>query len=114
MSIARLDEYRKASIAAVIAVLAVLSFFVTFDPGIQTAAIALTVAVFNVVGVFLAKNHTLDDVSKALTALQASTLALVGFWVTVDPSAAESVAAVIAAVVNVYGVWRATNAPPSR
>lgn len=114
MTLTKLDEYRKAVVAFLIAAFALLAFFVTFDPGIQLAAIALTGAVFNVVGVFLAKNHTLDDVSKALTALQASTIALVGFWVTVDPSTTESVAAIIAAVVNVYGVWRVTNAPPSR
>lgn len=106
-----IDEAKKAVLAFVVAVFALAAFFITFDPGAQTATIAVVVAVFNVIGVFMAKNHTADDLQKALTAFQASTVALLAFFVTVDPSTVESVGAILTAIVNVYAVYKVTNKP---
>jgi hypothetical protein len=113
MTLARWEEYRKAVVAGVVALFAFLIFFVTFEPGTQEAAIAVVIAVFNVGSVFLNKNHTLDDVSKAVGALQASSLGLVTLFVTLDPTTVESIGAIVLAILNVYGVWKSINAPSS-
>lgn len=97
--------------AGLVTLFALLALFITFDPGIQTAAIAVTVGVFNVVGVLLTTNHTGADLGKAVTALQASALALAAFFITLDPTTVESIGAIVTAVVNVYGVYKATNEP---
>lgn len=111
MTAARWEEYKKAVVAGAIALIALLAFFFTFDPGVQPAVVAVIIAVFNVGSVFMNKNHSLDDVSKAVGALQASSLGLVTFFITLDPSTVESIGAIVLAFINVYGVWKAMNAP---
>lgn len=111
MTLERWEEYRKAVVAGVVALVALLSFFIVFDPGTQMAATAVVIAVFNVGSVLLNKNHTLDDVSKAVGALQASSLGLVTLFVTLDPSTVESIGAIVLAGINVYAVWKSVNSP---
>ena len=101
--------YKKATIAAVIAVIALLGFFIAFDPGTEAAAIAVVIALFNVVGVAMAKNHTFDDLSKSVIALQASALGLVSLFIVVNPDTIEAIGAIVLAGLNVYGVWKTTN-----
>jgi hypothetical protein len=95
-----LSEVQKAVVALVIAGIAIAGYFVAFDPGFQDAAVIVTVGVFNVIGVFASKNHTPDDVGKAVLALAASTIALVGFFVTVNPSDTQTILGIIGAVLN--------------
>ncbi len=109
MTLNDLSNYRKAVVAGLVALFALLAFFITFDPGIQTATIAVAVAVFNVVGVFMTTNHTANDLAKAVTALQASALGLAAFFITVDPSTVEAIGAIATGIVNVYAVYKATN-----
>lgn len=109
-----LERYKKAIVAFVIAAIALAGFFITFDPGFQTAAIAVIIAGFNVASVLLAKNHSVDDVAKAVQALQASSLAMVALFITVDPSTVETIGAAVLALLNVYGVWYATNKPVAK
>ncbi len=66
-------------------------------------------ALFAVGGVFLAKNHTTDDLSKAVTQLQGAALTIVGYFATADPGTVEKIAVVTGAVVSVIGVWWARN-----
>ena len=106
-----LAETQKAVLALLVSGLTLLGFFVVFDPGFNEAAVAVTVGAFNVLGVFLAKNHTPDDVQKSVSALAASTLGLVGFFVTVDANTTETVLGIVAALVNVYAVYRVRNEP---
>jgi len=105
----KLEEIRKAAVAFVVALVAIAGMFATLDPNTTQAAVAVVVALFNVVSVFLASNHTLDDVSKAVQALQASSLGLITLFVTLDPGVVEAVAAIVLAFINVYGVWRVRN-----
>lgn len=107
----KLDEYRKATVAGLVALFAILGFIITFDPGLQTAAIAVTLGVFNVAGVAMSKNHTADDLSKAVMALVASAIGLVSLFVVVDVNTVETIGAIALAIVNVYGVYTATNKP---
>lgn len=106
-----LKAYRKAVVAFIISVIGLAAFFVQFDPGFQAAAIAVTVAVFNVVAVFMTTNHTAQDLEKSVKALTASVFGLLAFFVTVDPDTAETVTAIAIALANVYGVYKATNRP---
>jgi hypothetical protein len=106
-----LSEVQKAVVALVIAGVAIAGYFVAFDPGFQDAAVLVTVGVFNVIGVFAAKNHTADDVSKAVLALAASSLGLVAFFVTVNPNDTQTILGIVAAVVNAFGVWFVPNSP---
>lgn len=53
----------------------------------------------------------LAEVRKAVAAAVVSVAALAGFFVTVDPNVVQSALAVVAALTNVYVVWRTTNAP---
>jgi hypothetical protein len=105
-----LDQVKKAVVAAVVAVVYLVGFFVVFDPGFQVAAVQVVAFVFAVIGVFASKNHTADDASKAVVALAGSALALVGLFVTVDPGTAETVAAIVVQLGLVYGVFKSTNA----
>lgn len=104
-----LGEMKKTVVAFVVAVIALAAFFIHFDPGFNDAAIAVIAAGFNVAGVFLAKNHTVDDVQKTLQAFTASAIALVAFYVTIDPTDSETIFALVAAAVNVFGVYKLPN-----
>lgn len=110
-----LSEVKKAVVALVVAGVAIAGYFVAFDPGFQDAAILVTVGVFNVIGVFAAKNHTADDVSKAVLALTASTIGLVSFFVTVNPNDTQTILGIVGALVNAGLVFYVPNQPsPSR
>ena len=59
----------------------------------------------------MAKNHTFDDLSKAIVALEASAIGLVSLFVVVDVNTVETIGAIVLAALNVYGVYTATNKP---
>lgn len=106
-----LSEARKAAVALVVAVIAALAFIIDFDPSFTEAVIVLTGAVFGVIGVWASKNHTPDDLQKAVTALTGSALSVVGYFVVVNPDTAGKIEALAAALVAVVGVYWARNAP---
>lgn len=105
-----LAEVQKWVVALVVLGLSAAAFFITADPGFNEAAIALTGEVFAVIGVFAAKNHTADDVSKALAQLQGAVLSVVGYFVVVDPNTVEKLTVLVGAAVAVYAVWQVRNA----
>lgn len=105
-------EVRKFVVAAVIVALAAVAFFVTYDPGFEDAVVALTGAIFAVIGVFADKNHTVDDVSKALTFLQGSAISVVGFFATVPAATETQVGVLVGALVAAYGIWYTANDRP--
>jgi hypothetical protein len=109
----KLVYYRKAVMAAVVSVFAVLAYAVVFDPALQEVIIATIGGAFNVGIVFYTKNHSPQDVEKAASALAASFIGLLAFFMTVDPSVGAIVAAVITGAANVYGVWKIPNEPMS-
>lgn len=109
-----LPEARKTLAALVISILGLVAYFLTFDPGLEPAIVAVSIAVLNVAGVFLSKNHTLDDVQKAVTALVASVLALSAFFFKVEATDTETILALVGAVFNVLAVYAVKNAGRAR
>lgn len=106
-----IPEAKKAAAALVVFALGIVGYFVAFDPSLTQAAPLLASAVVGVVGVFLAKNHTADDVQKAVQALLASGFAVASVYLTVDPNTVQTITTLVLAVVNVVVVHQAVNAP---
>jgi hypothetical protein len=104
-----LAQARKAVISAIVLVAAAVGLFVAVDPNFTQAVIALAGAGFGVAGVFAAKNHTVDDLSKAVAQLQASALSAVGFYVTVPMSTVGKISTLVAALLSAYAVYRVPN-----
>jgi hypothetical protein len=104
-----IPEIKKTVVAFVIAVAAVIAFFVQFDPNLPEAVAAVLIAALNVVGVFQASRHSYDDISKSIVALVTSGVALYGFFHSFNPGDTEEILAIVGAVLNVGGVFVATN-----
>ena len=104
-----LAEAKKAAIAFVVSAAALVGLFVVFDPNLTEAAVAVVVALFNVLAVFNAPRHSFADVSKTLVALVASGVALVGFFHTFNPGETEKIIAIAAAALNTIGVFYVQN-----
>lgn len=105
------DQVKKAVVAAVGAAILLAAFFIVFPVGFETAAMAVITQVFGVVGVFLAKNHTVDDVSKAIQQLTASVLALLVLFIQLDPNTVQTAIAIVGELVLAVSVFLAKNAP---
>lgn len=97
-------QLRKTVVALVVAAFALLGLFVAFDPNLQEATIAFVLAAFNVLAVFQATAGP-QDIGKAVKALVASGLALVGFFHAFSPEETEKILAAVGALVNVLGVF---------
>ena len=107
-------EMQKAVVALLFLVLSAVAVFVVFPPDIgdvsfKDAVIALAGSVFATIGVFMDKNVTADDLSKAVTQFQGSVLAVVGYFTVVPTSTVENIAVTVGALVSVYAVYRTTN-----
>jgi hypothetical protein len=110
-----LEEARKAVVAFVFLILSAFALFVVFpadikDVSFTDAVIALTGSVFGTVGVFMDKNVTADDLSKAVTQLQGSALAVVGYFTVVPVGTVEKISLFAGAILSVYLVFRTPNA----
>lgn len=104
-----LEEVRKFALAAVGALVLLASFFIAYPVGFEDALGVVVGEVFAVAGVFLAKNHTADDLAKAVQNLAGATIALVAFFETVSPTTEAKVFAIIAQLAVVYGVYKVAN-----
>jgi hypothetical protein len=82
------------------------------DPNFQHAAVLLTGSVFSVIGVLMAKNHTEDDLSKAVAHAFGAAITVVSFFATVKTSTVSDISLILGAFVSLYGVWRVANANP--
>lgn len=85
------------------------------DLSFVQAAVALSGPAFALAGVFLSKNHTFDDFSKAVAQLQGAALSVVGYFTVVPTSTLQQVGLIVGGVVSVVGVWYFGNDPaPSK
>jgi hypothetical protein len=75
----------------------------------QQVAVAVVGPVFGVIGVFAAKNHTPDDLQKAVEALIGASLTVVGYFVTVDASTAQQIYVIAGALISVFAVFWVQN-----
>jgi len=82
-----------------------------YDPNFTQAIATLAGAVYAVIGVFAATNHTPGDIQKALEALKGAIVSVVGFFATVPAGTDTQIAVLIAAFVGAYAVYQAGNAP---
>jgi glucose uptake protein GlcU len=104
-----LSEYAKAAVALIGLVGYVLLTFITFDPSLVTAVQLLVPAAVGVVLVWGAKNHTPDDLNKALMALASAAITVVSYFTTVPADTANKIGMAIGALCVVVGVYWARN-----
>jgi drug/metabolite transporter superfamily protein YnfA len=107
------DELRKAAVSLVFLVAALVGLFVATDPDFVQACATLVGSVFAVVGVFAAKNHTKDDLQKALEQFKGAALTIVGFFTIVPTTTAERATALVGAIASVVAVYWTVNKKPS-
>jgi hypothetical protein len=110
-------EAAKAVVAAIALVGAGAALALSdYDPSFTDACIALVGPTFGVAAVFMEKNHTVDDLSKAIAELQAAALFVVGYFTVIPTGTGEKIALLVGSVLAVYAVWRKANAgvsPPA-
>jgi chromate transport protein ChrA len=107
-----LAEVQKAIISLLFLAGGAVGLFVATKPGFVEACVALVGPVFAAIGVFAAKNHTADDLQKALEQLKGAALAIVGYFTVVPTTTGERITALIGAVVSVFAVYWKHNEPP--
>jgi hypothetical protein len=105
------DQARKAVIAFIGGLILLVAMFVTFPIGFDEALGVVLAQGFAVLGVFLAKNHTPDDLTKALQQLAGGVVALVALFETVDPNTLETIIAIVGEFGLFYAVFHASNDP---
>jgi hypothetical protein len=90
---------------------AVAGIFVSgFNPNFQQSAIMLIGSVFAVISVLTAKNHSEDDLSKAVAQLQGSAMTVLGYFLVIPTSTAGKIGLIVGALLSMYAVWRIPNA----
>lgn len=104
-----LAEAKKAVIAFITFGGAVLAMFIAYDPGINEAAITLAGAIFGVVGVFLTPQFSIEDLSKAVAALQGAAIGLGNFFLVIEPSTEVQITSVVGAAIALFAIYRANN-----
>lgn len=105
-----IEECRKALIAGLYVIFAAV-MLVGFAPpvGFEDAVLAIVGPLATVALVFQAKNHTPDDVQKALEALKGAILSAVSYYVAVPNSTGEAITMLIGGVVMYLGVKWVSN-----
>lgn len=104
-----LADVKKTVIEAIFAIAAVVAFFIQYDPGLPNAIAVLALAAFGVAAVFNARQRSWDDISKSIMALVTAGVALYGFFNTYEVGETEKIIAIAGALLNVGGVFWATN-----
>jgi hypothetical protein len=98
-------ECRKAVVAAVYVAFAVFMLVgVAPEVGFEEAVLACVGPLFGVWAVFEAKNHTPDDVQKALEALKAAIFSAISYYVIVPDHIGQAITMLIGGVVIWLGV----------
>lgn len=103
------SQIRKTLTAGIFAAAAVAGLFLQVDPNLTQAFVVLGGAVLTVVVTFATKNHTWDDVGKAVNAAEVAALTVLGYFVTVPSTTAEKIAAVTGAILLFVSVLKVPN-----
>jgi hypothetical protein len=108
-----LKEMQKTIVSLVVLGAAVIGLIATEpDPNLTQICVTLIGSVFAVVGVFAAKNHTPDDLQKALEQFKGAALSVVGYFTVVPTGTGEKVGALIGIVVAVAAIYWTPNKKP--
>lgn len=100
-----LGECKAAIIAALYFAFAIVMLFIIPPAGFENAVLAVVPAVFAVITVFGATEHSPGDLQKALEALKAALASAVSFYVAVPASIDNAITMLITGVVMAIGVW---------
>jgi predicted small integral membrane protein len=105
-----IGEIRKALIAGLYVVFAVV-MLVGFAPkvGFENAVFAVVGPLFGVFAVFEAKNHTPDEVQKALEALKSAVFSAISYYVVIPGHIGQAVTMLIGGLV----MWLAVKYVPN-
>jgi multisubunit Na+/H+ antiporter MnhB subunit len=85
--------------------------FSGYNPDFTQSVVALAGAGFGVVTVYMAKNHTDDDLSKAVAQLQGAALSVVGFYAVIPTDTVGKISLLTGAALSAFAVFKARNAP---
>jgi hypothetical protein len=99
-----LPEIRKALIAGLYVIFAIV-MLVGFAPavGFENAVFAVVGPLFGVFAVFEAKNHTPDEVQKALEALKAAVFSALSYYVVIPAHTGQAITMLIGGTVEARG-----------
>lgn len=99
-----LPELSAAIIAAVYFAFAIVMLFIIPPAGFENAVLAVVPALFAVIQVFGATEHTPGDLQKTLEALKAAVTTAIAFYIAVPASVGNAVTMLITGVVMAIGV----------
>lgn len=103
-----LAEVSKALVALIGFIGYVLAIYLTFDPNLITSIQLLVPAAVAVIVVFAAKNHSPDDLQKAVSGLVAAALTVVNYFHTLNASETNKILVAAGALVTIVAVyWKA-------
>jgi hypothetical protein len=103
-------RYRKMIVALIAAVGAAAALVVNgYNPSFTQACIALVGPVFGVIAVFASKNHSIDDLSKAVSQLQAAAITIVGYFATIPTDTGQKITILVGSIVSVIAVFWVPN-----
>lgn len=105
-------QAKKTVVAAITFGAAIAAMFIAYNPGINEAAITLAGAVFGVAGVFLSPQFSIEDLSKAVVALQGAAIGLGNFFLVIHPSTVVQITSVVGSALALYAIYRANNEKP--
>lgn len=104
-----LSELQPLIVSAIFLVGFAVTLFVTAPVGFVPAVAALVGPVFALIGVFVAKAHSVDDLSKALEQLKGAALTVAVYFVAIPADTANKIGVVIGGVVSFAAViWAHT------
>lgn len=109
-----LSEYSKAIVAIIGLVGYVLLTFITFDPTLIQAVQLLVPAAVLVVVTWGSKNHTPDDLNKAMMAFVSAAITVVSYFHTVPADTANKIGMAVGALVIVLGIYQKRNSTAAR
>lgn len=104
-----ISQLSKAIVSFIFLAGYVALIFITFNPGLITSVALIVPAAFAVVGVFGAKNHTADDLQKALEQMKMAVLSVVSYFTLVPASTTNKIGMAIGALASFIGVYWARN-----
>lgn len=109
-----MGECKAAIIAAIYLAFAVVMLFIIPPAGFENAVLAVVPALFAVIAVFGATEHSPGDLQKALEALKAALLSAVSFYVAVPANINNVMVMLVTGVVMAVGVAWARKGVVSR
>lgn len=107
-----IPEAKKAVAGFIVFALSVIAYWIAFDPSLTTAIPVLGSAIVGVIGIFMSKNHSPDDVQKALAALFAAIIGVASVFLSVDQiSTLQTAVTCLVPPLSYYVVKWTSNAP---